>query len=111
MKLKLTLVTLTAAVLGASSAALLAEDLSQVKVTYDKAAAERTNMPSREGTDPGNLKVTFDPAVAERTNMQRPAGAAEARHYLAGSGGGRRGPTCWGRNRSRRPQQAATTTK
>jgi hypothetical protein len=72
MKLKLTLVTLTAAVLGASSAALLAEDLTQVKVTYDKAAAERTNMPSREGADPGNLKVTFDPAVAERTNMQRP---------------------------------------
>ncbi len=72
MKLKLTLVTLTAAVLGASSAALLAEDLSQVKVTYDKDTAQRTNMPSREGTDPGNLKVTFDPAVAERTNMQRP---------------------------------------
>ena len=75
MKLKLTLATLTAAVLGASSAGLLAEDLGQVKVDYDKAAAARTNMPSREGTDPGNLTVTFDPAVAERTNMQRPAEA------------------------------------
>ena len=72
MKLKLTLATLTAAVLGASSAGLLAEDLGQVKVGYDKDVAARTNMPSREGTDPGNLNVTFDPAVAERTNMQRP---------------------------------------
>jgi hypothetical protein len=60
-------------VLGASSAALLAEDLGQVKVGYDKDVAARTNMPPREGTDPGNLNVTFDPAVAERTNMQRPA--------------------------------------
>lgn len=73
MKLKLTLVALTAAVLGASSAALVAEDLGQVKVGYDKDVATRTNMPSREGTDPGTLNVTFDPAVAERTNMKRPA--------------------------------------
>jgi len=71
MKLKLTLVTLTAAVLGASSAALLAEDIGQVKVGYDKATAERTNMPSREGEDPGNLTVTFDPAFTDRTNMKR----------------------------------------
>jgi hypothetical protein len=71
MKLKLTLVTLTAAVLGASSAALLAEDAGQVKVDYDKAAAERTNMPSREGDEPGNLTVTFDPAFTDRTNMKR----------------------------------------
>jgi len=75
MKLKLTLAALTAAVLGASSAALLAEDLGQVKVGYDKDVAARTNMPARDGTDPGNLTVTFDPAVAERTNMQRPAEA------------------------------------
>ncbi len=75
MKLKLTLATLTAAVLGVSSAALLAEDLGQVKVGYDKDLAARTNMPSREGTDPGSLTVTFDPAVAERTNMQRPVEA------------------------------------
>ena len=71
--MKLILATLTAAALGASSAALLAEDLGQVKVGYDKDVAARTNMPSREGTDPGSLNVTFDPAVAERTNMQRPA--------------------------------------
>ena len=72
MKLKLTLAVFTAATLGVASAALLAEDLGQVKVGYDKDTAARTNMPSREGTDPGQLKVTFDPAVAERTNMQRP---------------------------------------
>jgi hypothetical protein len=72
MKLKLTLATLTVAALGASSAGLLAEDLGKVKVTYDKEVAARTNMPSREGTDPGNLTVTFDPAYTERTNMQRP---------------------------------------
>ena len=71
MKLKLTLATLTAAALGVSSAGLLAEDLGQVKVGYDKDVAARTNMPPRDG-DPGNLTVTFDPAVAERTNMQRP---------------------------------------
>jgi hypothetical protein len=72
MNQKLTLATLTAAALGLSSAVLLAEDLSQVKVIYDKDAATRTNMPQREG-DAGNLTVTFDPAVAARTNMQRPA--------------------------------------
>ena len=75
MKLKLTLTILTAATLGASSAGLLAEDLGQVKVIHDKDVAARTNMPPRDGSDPGNLTVTFDPAVAERTNMQRPAEA------------------------------------
>jgi hypothetical protein len=72
MKLKLTLATLTAAALGVSSAGLLAEDLGNVKVIYDKDLAARTNMQPREGTDPGSLTVTFDPAYTDRTNMQRP---------------------------------------
>jgi hypothetical protein len=75
MKVKLTLATLTAAVLGASSAGLLAADIGTVKVAPDKELAARTNMPSREGTDPGTLSVTFDPAYTERTNMQRPVEA------------------------------------
>ena len=71
MKLKLALAAVTATALGMSSAALLAEDLGQVKVGYDKDVAARTNMPSREGYDPGQLTVTYDQAVAERTNMHR----------------------------------------
>ena len=73
MKLKLTLAAVTAAALGVASAGLLAEDLGQVKVGYDKDVAARTNMPSREGTDPGQLTVTHDQAVADRTNMPRTA--------------------------------------
>ncbi len=64
MKLKLTLAAVTAAALGVASAGLLAEDLGQVKVGYDKDVAARTNMPSREGTDPGQLTVTHDQAVS-----------------------------------------------
>ena len=73
MKLKLTLAAVTAAALGVASAGLLAEDLGQVKVGYDKDVAARTNMPSREGTNPGQLTVTYDQAVADRTNMGRTA--------------------------------------
>ncbi len=69
---KFALATLTAATLGVSSAALLAEDLGQVKIGHDKDVAARTNMPSRDGTKPADLTVTFDQAVAERTNMKRP---------------------------------------
>jgi hypothetical protein len=73
VSMKRTLVALTAAVLGASSAALLAEDLGQVKVGYDKDVAARTNMPSRAGNESGSLTVTYDQAVADRTNMKRSA--------------------------------------
>ena len=52
-----------------------AEDLSQVKIGFDKDVAARTNMPRGEGAT-GTLGVSFDQDVANRTNMGRQSGDA-----------------------------------
>jgi hypothetical protein len=54
--------------LGAS-----AEDLSKVKITFDKDVAARTNMQRPDG-DTSTLGVSFDQDVANRTNMGRQPG-------------------------------------
>ena len=53
--------------LGASG-----EDLSNVKITFDKDVAARTNMQRPDG-DSSTLGVSFDQDVASRTNMGRQA--------------------------------------
>jgi hypothetical protein len=62
---------------GAFSAALIsasgyAADLNEVRITFDKDVAARTNM-QREPGDSSVLGVTFDQDIAKRTNMQREA--------------------------------------
>jgi hypothetical protein len=51
----------------------LAEDIGQVKITFDKDVAARTNMQRPDG-DSSELKVSFDKDVADRTNMGRQPG-------------------------------------
>lgn len=53
--------------LGASG-----EDLGNVKITFDKDVAARTNMQRPDG-DSSTLGVSFDQEVANRTNMGRQA--------------------------------------
>ena len=54
------------------SASGYAADLNEVRITFDKDVAARTNM-QREPGDSSVLGVTFDQDISKRTNMQREA--------------------------------------
>ena len=63
----------TGTVVSVFALGAFAEDLGNVKITFDKDVAARTNMQRPDG-DTSQLGVSFDQDVANRTNMGRQPG-------------------------------------